>query len=300
MNNLDSIGFVKLGSPVRARLQPCRKSQLKNGALAPEVPNSIALVLCFFAVILVAPHLIAHAASADPRAIMQGVYDQDTSRDATLRANFDVFDKDGHSSKKKFLYRRIGSPGNAKILVTFTDPAEIRGVALLSIAQSGASPKQYIYTPSIQRVREVAPQEKSARFIGTDFTYEDISQHSLDDFTYRLIGDAETMENHKTFKIEAVPVDPSRSQYEFIYDWVAQDVPVILHAEMYDAQGKLVRTLHATDLKKESGIWGARHVEMSSVQDSTRTVFTIDEAKFNAGLDEKLFTPEALENPPKK
>ena len=257
-------------------------------------------VLILAALALAAPRVLAHAASVDPRAIMQGVYEQDTSRDATLRANFDVFDKDGHSSKKKFLYRRIGPPGNGKILVTFADPAEIRGVALLSIAQSGASPKQYIYTPSIQRVREVAPQEKSARFIGTDFTYEDISQYSLDDFTYKLIGDAETMENHKTFKIEATPVDAGRSQYKFIYDWVAQDVPIILHAEMYDAQGKLVRTMHATGLKKESGIWGARHVEMSSVQDGTRTVFTIDEARLNTGLDEKLFTPEALENSLKK
>ena len=56
-----------------------------------------------------------------------------------------------------------------------------------------------------------------------------------------------------------------------------------------------VRVLHASDLKRESGIWGARHTEMSSVQDATRTVLTIDQAKFNTGLDEKLFTPEYLE-----
>jgi hypothetical protein len=141
----------------------------------------------------------------------------------------------------------------------------------------------------------VSAQERSARFIGSDFTYEDIAEHVLDDFTYPLLGDDEIIDGHKTYKVESTPVDPERSQYKFIYYWVAQDVPVILFAEMYDANGRKVRVLHATQLKRESGIWGARHTEMSSVQDATRTVLTIDEVKFNTGLDEKLFTPEGLE-----
>ena len=102
------------------------------------------------------------------------------------------------------------------------------------------------------------------------------------------------MDGHKTYKVEATPVDSSRSQYKYIYYWVAQDVPVILFAEMYDAQGQKVRVLHATDLKKEGGIWGARHTEMRTVQDGTRTVLTIDSVKFNTKPDEKLFTPEGL------
>jgi hypothetical protein len=152
-----------------------------------------------------------------------------------------------------------------------------------------------MYVPATQRVRSVVPQERSARFIGTDFTFEDIAERVLDDFTYRLLGDAETIEGHKTYKVEATPVDRARSQYKFLYYWVAQDAPVILHAEMYDAQGRKVRVLHASGLKRESGIWGARHMEMSSVQDGTRTVLTIEEVKFNTNLDEKLFTPQGLE-----
>jgi hypothetical protein len=75
---------------------------------------------------------------------------------------------------------------------------------------------------------------------------------------------------------------------------VAKDAPVILHAEFYDAEGREVRVLHASDLKREMGIWGARHTEMRTVQDGTRTVLNIDEVKFNGKLDERLFTPEGL------
>ena len=70
---------------------------------------------------------------------------------------------------------------------------------------------------------------------------------------------------------------------------------MILFGEMYDTNGQKIRVLHASDLKRESGIWGARHTEMSSVLEATRTVLTIDQVKFNTGLDEKLFTPEQLE-----
>jgi hypothetical protein len=233
-------------------------------------------------------------APLDARKIMEDVYRQDTSRGTSMRANFEVSDKQGHRTKKEFTYRRIGSPGDSKTLVVFTAPEEIRGVALLSINRRGVNDRQYMYIPATQRVRPVAPQERAARFIGTDFTFEDIGERVLDDFTYKMLGEAETIEGHKTWKVEAIPADPSRSQYKYIYYWVAQDVPVILHAEMYDAQGREVRVLHASQIKHVSGIFGARRTEMSSVLTGTKTVLTIDEAKFNLTLDEKMFTPDEL------
>lgn len=231
----------------------------------------------------------------DARTIMEGVYAQDTSRDMTMRAVLEIFDKTGQGKKKKFILQRIGSPGQSKTLLRFTDPEEIRGVALLSFNTKGATERQWLYTPAIDRVRSIQPREQSERFAGSDFTYEDIAERGLDDFTYRIIGEGETMEGHKTFKIEAAPVSTDISQYRFIYFWVAQDVPVVLGAEMYDQGGRKVRVMHATTLKKASGVWGMRHVEMASVLENTRSIFTIDEVHFNTGLSEKLFTPEALQ-----
>ena len=230
----------------------------------------------------------------DARKILDGVYEQDTSHDTTMRGVFDIFDKDGHKTTKKFMLYRLGSPGDSKTIVRFSDPPEIRGVALLSYNHTGDTDRQWLYIPATQRSRSVAPRELSEKFAGTDFTYEDVEERVLDNFHYRLLGDSEMIDGHKTYKIEAVPIDSSRSQYKYVYYWVGQDVPVILHAEMYDRDGKLVRELHASALKKVSGMWGARHIEMKSVEDKTRTVLTIDEAKFNQHLDEKLFTPEDL------
>lgn len=234
-------------------------------------------------------------ADFDAKTIMAGVYQQDTSHDATLRATLDVTDMDGHSVRKKFQLLRLGSFGNGKILLRFTDPQELRGVALLSVDQPGQPPQQWIYTPATERVRSVAPRERSERFAGSDFTYEDIADHSLDDFSYQPLPAEDTIENHMTYKVLATPAAPDRSQYKYIYYWVAQDVPCILHAEMYGQDGRKVREMHASGLRKVVGIWGARRTEMRSILERTKSVLTIDEIHLNTGLDEAAFTPEGLE-----
>jgi hypothetical protein len=230
----------------------------------------------------------------DARKIMESVYEQSAGRNFTMKADFQVFDKQGQITKKEFTYLHTGTPGESKTLAAFTAPKEIRGVVLLSVNQHGAAPSQYMYTPATQRVRSVVQQERSARFIGTDFTFEDIGERVLDDFDYRLIGDTESIDGHKTYKIEAKPVEQGLSQYKYIYYWVAQDVPVILFAEFYDAQGNKVHVLHATGLKKENGVWGARHTEMRTPADGTRTVLTINAVKFDAQPNERVFTPQGM------
>jgi outer membrane lipoprotein-sorting protein len=252
------------------------------------------MALCVCAFLSLSARGFAAEAAPSAQKIVEDVYRQDTSHDITMKANFQVYDNQGHNTKKEFILRRLGSPGDSKAEVVFTNPKEIRGVVLLSINQPGISERQYVYTPATQRVRSVVPQERSARFIGTDFTYEDIGERVLSEYTYRTLGDNEVIDGHKCFKVEATPVDASRSQYKVVYIWVAKDVPVILFAEMYDAQGQKVRVLHATDLKREGGIWGARRTEMRTVADGTRTVLTIDSVKFNTKPDEQLFTPEGL------
>jgi len=243
---------------------------------------------------------IPASAAVDAKSVMTGVYEQDTSRDTTLRATLDITDKEGHTARKRFTLRRIGSFGNGKTLVRFTDPPDLRGVTLLSINQPGVTDRQWIYTPSTERVRSVPPRERSERFAGSDFTYEDIAERSLEDFMYQTLPAEDVIENHETFKVEATPVAPERSQYKYIYYWVAQDVPCILHAEMYDQEGHKLREMHASGLRKVSGIWGARKTEIRTVPEGTKSVLTVDEIHWNRGLDESLFTPEALEKSPEQ
>jgi hypothetical protein len=252
------------------------------------------LILFFACVGVHAGQTNSGSAAPDAAKIMAGVYQQDTSKDLTVRATLNAIDKSGNENKKKFILRRVGRPGDSKTLIRFTDPKEIRGVELLSVNRKGVTDRQWIYTPAIDRVRSIAPRDRSEPFAGSDFTFEDVGERVMDDFTYRLLNSGEVIEGHKTYKIEATPVAPDRSQYKFIYFWVAQDIPCILHAELYDQEGRMVRVFHGGQLKHASGMWGTRRVEMSSPLLKTKSVLTIDGIQANTGLDEKIFTPEML------
>ena len=234
------------------------------------------------------------APAVDPKAIVAGVYQQDKSRDATFHVTLNVFDASNQETHKKFVLERIGSPGAGRTLVRFTEPPDIKGLELLSIDEPGTETKQYLYVPAIDRARPLSAREQSERFADSDFTYEDIGERVLDDFTYTLVSDTDVMDKHKTYKIELQPISPDKSQYKYIYVWIAQDIPVILHAQMFDAEGQMVRELAASDIKHESGVWGARRLEMTTSAAHTKTDLIFDSVKFDSGLRESLFTPDAL------
>jgi outer membrane lipoprotein-sorting protein len=233
----------------------------------------------------------------DARKIMEGVYRQDASRDTTWRAKLDVIDRNGTVRSRKFTMRKLGGLGDSKTLIRFTDPPEARGVGLLSINQRGVADRQWLYTPAIQRVRRLAAQDRRQRFFGADFTNEDMSERVLDDFTYKLIGEAEEIDGRKTYKIEARPVSPDKSQYAYVYIWVPKDAPYAVLAEMYDKQGRKQRVMKAGNLEKISGVWVAKRVEMSTPAEGTKTVLTLEDIRFNTGLKDDMFTQQALEKP---
>ena len=195
-------------------------------------------IICFL--------VFAGAAQAqDARKIMEGVYKQDTSRDTTWRGKMDVVDKKGTVRSKKFAMRKLGGLGNSKTLARFTDPPEVRGVGLLSINVGGAADRQWLYTPAFNRVRRVAAQERRQRFIGTDFTNEDMAERVLDDFTYKLIGEGEVIEGRKTYKLEAVdPMDGKSAaftindkQFEALFDQLkSSGLTLTIHANINGKQ----------------------------------------------------------------
>ena len=181
----------------------------------------------------------------DAKAIMAEVYQQDTSHDATLRATLDVTDKDGHTVERSGLLSTVWAR-SATARPSSALPIRPASWCHASFHQPAGRDRPPVDLHAGDRpCRSVAPRERSERFAGSDFTYEDIAERSLDDFTYQLLPVEDIIENHKTSKVMATPVAPERSQYKFIYYWVAQDVPCILHAEMYDQDGRKVPCMPA-------------------------------------------------------
>jgi len=159
---------------------------------------------CLCAVIAFSAASFAASTDASRRKIMEDVYKQDTSHDITMKANFQVFDNKGTVQKRILCFAASARPATARRWLSSHRQRRSRA-CLLSINQQGTTDRQFVYTPATQRVRSVVQQERSTRFIGTDFTFEDIGERVLDDFNYSLISDAETIDGHKCSKVKPCP-----------------------------------------------------------------------------------------------
>ena len=99
---------------------------------------------------------------------------------------------------------RLGSYGNSKAIIRFTAPAEVKGVALLVVNHPDRSSDQWMWTPAIGRDRRIALQDRSTRFFGTDFSFEDLEERDVNQYDYRLTGE-EAIDGAPCWRIEARP-----------------------------------------------------------------------------------------------
>ena len=169
-------------------------------------------------------------------------------------------------STKRWVFQRLGSYGNSKAILRFTAPPEVKGVALLVINHPDRASDQWMWIPAEERDRRIALQDRSTRFFGTDFSFEDLEERDVNQFDYKLLGD-ETIDGSSCWKIESRPKQTKSSQYTSSTLWFGKDNYVMVRIENFNRE-KLSRRITYTDVQKISDIWTPRAVE---VFDSTKT-----------------------------
>jgi hypothetical protein len=200
----------------------------------------------------------------------------------------EVVDSKGKVLNKSWRFWREGNRGHSKALIRFETPPEVRGVGLLTLNHAKAPAEQWLYTPAIQRDRRVAQQEKSQRFMGTDFTNEDMEERSIEDYDYELTGE-ETMAGQPAYKIRAVYKDRRNSQYSQLYLWVRKDIVATTAIEFY-VDGKLRKTARWDDWKQVQGIWTPHFTEMKDLAKGSLTRIRSSNVKYNIKFDPDWFT----------
>ena len=203
-----------------------------------------------------------------------------------------VIDSSNRVSEKGWTYARTGSHGHSKVVIRFTTPAEVKGVALLVLNYPDRASDQWMWTPAINRERRVATQDRRARFFGTDFSFEDLEERDIEQYDYEMQGE-DTIEGEACWKIAATPKAGKRSQYTRSIYWVRRSNYTYAQIENFDGD-KLVRRLKYRDVSNIQNVWTARTLEVEDVTRKSRTVLTIDSVIYNAPLADNEFTVQAL------
>jgi outer membrane lipoprotein-sorting protein len=206
-----------------------------------------------------------------------------------------VFDAKGKVSDKRWTYDRIGAHGASKSVLRFTAPAEVKGVALLVVNHPDRASDQWMWTPAIERDRRIALQDRSTRFFGTDFSFEDLEERDVEQYEYALRGD-EAVDGAACWRIESTPRQTKSSQYSRSLVWIRKDNYSFARIENY-VKDQLVRRLAYSDIQNVQGIWTARVLEMTDVRRGSRTRLTLDKLQYNVPLKDEDFTLQAIRRP---
>ena len=240
--------------------------------------------------------LAAVASAQDARAIVEEAQKRTTSTSQRYEGTLKVINEKSSVSEKRWNFERIGSHGNSKSMLRFSAPAEVKGVALLVVNHPDRASDQWMWTPAVGRERRIALQDRSRRFFGTDFSFEDLEERDTNQFDYRLLGE-ETFDGAVSWKIESRPKEKKASQYTHSHIWIRKDNYVVLQIENFK-KTELVRRARYSNIQRVQNIWTAHHIEMFEVEANSRTILAIEKLQYNLPVKDESFTIQAMRREP--
>lgn len=178
--------------------------------------------------------------------------------------------------------------GDALGLVRYTAPAKERGTAYL---RNGAN--TWLFLPSAEKVVRVGAKQN---FGGGDFSNADIFRLSLvSDYVPTLAGE-EDWEGQPCYKLDLKAKDRSIAYDRVVY-WVRSDGTFFpVRAEYYTISGRRLKSLTLTEVGHIGGRARPTKLTMeSALEQGSRTALRFLSIEDDAKLDDRMFTPSALE-----
>jgi outer membrane lipoprotein-sorting protein len=236
--------------------------------------------------------VLASQAADNAREIVNEAQKRATTRSERYEGVLQTFVPSGKTSEKRWVFERVGSHGQSKVIIRFTSPSEVKGVALLVFNHPDRLSDQWMWTPAVERDRRIALQDRSTRFFGTDFTFEDLEERDVDQYDYALLGDEE-VEKVPCWKIRATPKVAKSSQYTNSIVWVRKDNYAFARGDFY-VKDQVVRQLKYLNLSNIQGVWTAGEIVMSDFKRGSVTSLKLEKVEYDVSLDEARFTLQGI------
>ncbi len=184
----------------------------------------------------------------------------------------------------------------------FRSPADVKDTAFLTYDyyEGGRDDDQWLYLPDLHKTKRIATSDKSSSFMGSDFSYADMTRRVVDEWTYKILKESE-VNGHKVWLIEAKPASKEvEDRYGYLRSvlFIRQDIFMGVRAVHWLKEGKKIKYQENKKIKQINGIWVATELHAKTTKNKVilhKTVLEYTNIKFNQGLDDNLFTVRSLE-----
>lgn len=205
------------------------------------------------------------------------------------------------SNEGKISIRRITSQSlevlddGDKTLLIFEEPKDIQGTTFLSYSHPLKADEQWIFLPALKRVKRISSSNKSGPFMGSEFSYEDISSQEVDKYAYKYIKD-EIVNGRDSFVIERYPKYQD-SGYARQMVWLDKKMYQPSKIVFYDKRNDKLKTLtyYSYQLYVNKH-WRPGKLTMVNHQNGRKTHLEWKEYQFHANLNESDFSRSRLSN----
>ncbi|CCQ11464.1 Outer membrane lipoprotein-sorting protein [Pseudoalteromonas luteoviolacea B = ATCC 29581] len=175
----------------------------------------------------------------------------------------------------------------------FSYPKDIKGTALLSVSHIHSDDEQWLYLPALKRTKRIASSNKSGPFMGSEFSYEDLSSFEVEKSDYTLLRQ-EACGELTCFVLESVPKD-KYSGYKKRISWIDTTHYRVQKTEFYDKRDTLLKTLTLFNYKQYlETYWRPHTMKMINHQSGKSTDLLTEEIRFKNGLSDSDFSQTQL------
>ena len=177
-----------------------------------------------------------------------------------------------------------------KSLIVFNSPKDVKGTSTLTFTHKEGSDDQWLYLPSIARVKRISSNNKSGPFVGSEFAYEDLSSQEVEKYTYKFIK-----EEGNNLTVAQQPVDPKSGYTRRLVTYNKEKGYRIEKIEFYDRKNALLKTLTYSNYKLyKDKFWRASTFNMVNHQSNKETLLEFSAYNFDIDLTEDDFSQVAL------
>jgi outer membrane lipoprotein-sorting protein len=189
---------------------------------------------------------------------------------------------------------------DSRLVVRFDTPADIKGTSFLQVEHIDGDDDLWIYLPALKKSRRLVANNKKDSFVGSDFSYGDISLPKVDQYRHSLVK-TEKVDGVDCFVVESVPAtDTVRTNtgYSKKVTWVRSDNFVETKVDYYDLAGRLWKTQTVSrpePVDAQKGRWFPLTREMVNHQSGHRTVITATKLVPGLAVPDETFTTRYIE-----
>ncbi len=199
--------------------------------------------------------------------------------------------KNGQTSERHLTTKTLElTEDGDKSLIVFNSPKDVKGTSTLTFTHKIGPDDQWLFLPSIKRVKRISSNNKSGPFVGSEFAYEDLSSQEIEKYTYKFL---EAKGNF--LLVEQDPVDPKSGYTRRIVTYNKDRGYRIEKVEFFDRKNALLKTLKYTDYQLyKDKFWRAGTFHMVNHQSNKETVLEFSNYNFDVALTDEDFTQVAL------